>query len=145
MARKEGERSATRVLGNDGKDQCDDRCTNPMSRRTKTLPFGAHSIREYLGDVNPNDRALRDGKEENVSHQQPNQKILMIVPEEYCRYSGKRDTGPHTTNSNKVLRPTLSINDIPSKVASKFTIPMRTVCRPPEIELKPAETNMKFE
>ena len=49
---------------------------------------------------------------------------------------------PTPPMSSSVLRPSLSISDMPTSVATRFMAPMATDCMSPEILLKPAMPKM---
>ena len=49
---------------------------------------------------------------------------------------------PTAPISSSVLRPSLSMSDMPTSVATKFIAPTATACRSPETLLNPAMAKM---
>ena len=60
-----------------------------MAGVAHALALGAHSVGKDLADVNPDDRALREGKECDVGDEQPHQHPLIRVRGEYPGHAGE--------------------------------------------------------
>src|SRR5712692_6794272 len=78
-----------------GEDSGDERIHKPVRETSKTLSFGPHSIREDLTEEDPYYGTLRKRKKCDVTYQQPDQKILVVSREEYCRNSRETNCGTH--------------------------------------------------
>ena len=63
------------------------------------------AVRENLRDEDPDDRALREGKERDVTHQQPDKKILVALYREDVRHTSQRCRSSHGAGQQKNLAP----------------------------------------
>ena len=89
---EEGERGR-RGAGGDAREVQGDQCSaDPVGGAADGLALGADAVGKDLRDVDPDDRALRDGEEQDVDHQHPDEQALMRVGVEDL---GDRGEGEH--------------------------------------------------
>ena len=121
------------------------RVHDPVGEAAQALALGAHPVGEDFAEVDPDDRALREGEEGDEADQQPDQQVLVLAGEEdeRRRRPGRRPCRPAPMSSS-FLRPTRSITDMAIMVKSRLVAPMATACRSPETLLKPAWAKMSF-
>ena len=75
------------------------------------------------------------------SNQQPNQSFGVGVGEEDGRDAGQASGHADAADKKQRFRPSLSMSDMPNKVANRFISPNNTVCSELDNWLKPAEAN----
>src|SRR5258708_4446387 len=105
-SKKQKRRSARRLrnLRENVSDQC---VHHPMRRTSQPLSLRAHPIRENFPDIHPNHRSLRNRKERDVRHQQPQQRTLVALRVENPRDSEKAQSCPHRSDRQQRLPPQL--------------------------------------
>ena len=114
---------------------------DPMGRAAQALPFRAHAIGKDFADVHPDHGANRDGEERDVGHQKPYQQTLMLCVKNTTATPPRQKVIPTAPISSSVLRPSLSIRDIPT-ACDQIHRANRDGLQTPETLLNPAIPKM---
>jgi hypothetical protein len=93
--REEDEGEGVGFCRDDWEDAGDNRIHDPVGRGAHALSFGADAGGKDFCNVDPDDRALGDGEEDDEQHEEPHQQALVGVGVEDSGYAGKSDNHAH--------------------------------------------------